>query len=130
MSADQKLQSTCKEWRRLAETEGEAIRAGDWQLVADCQQALQRLQSQIPACLQGAQEEWARLGTERTGREHSFRGMVAELIEIERRNSAALSAVQQAARTQFSRLEQTGRTLRQLQRSYAPPPAPGWTSYS
>ena len=38
---------------------------------------------------------------------------VAKLIEIERRNNAALNAAREAALAQFTQLEQTGRTLRQ-----------------
>jgi hypothetical protein len=130
MSADNRLQDAYKEWRRLVETEGEAIRSGNWLLVADCQTALQRLQPQILAHIQDAQEEWARLGLDRAAREQGFRSVVTELIEIERRNNASLNAVRETALAQFAQLEQNGRTLRQVQRSYAPAPSSAWSSLS
>ena len=130
MSADSQLRDAYKEWRRLAETEGEAIRSGNWLLVADCQNALQQLQPQILDHMQDAQEEWSRLGLDRAAKEKSFRAIVAELIEIERRNNASLDAARQASLAQFAQLEQAGRTLRQVQRSYAPPPSSAWTSFS
>ena len=128
MSADLQLQNAYEEWRRLAETEGEAIRSRNWVLVADCQNALQQLQPRILSRLQDARDEWTRLGWDGSAREQSFRVVVAKLIEIERRNNAALNAAREAALAQFTQLEQTGRTLRQVQRSYAPPPPPVWTS--
>jgi hypothetical protein len=47
MSADRDLQNSYREWRRLAEAEGEAIRAGNWMLVFDCQNVLRQLQPRI-----------------------------------------------------------------------------------
>jgi len=130
MNADRQLQEAYKEWRRLAETEGEAIRSSNWLLVADCQTALQQLQPQILTRIQNAQEEWGRLGIDRAAREQTYRGVVAELIEIERRNSASLNAARETALTQFAQLEQAGHTLRQVQRSYSPTPAAAWSSFS
>jgi hypothetical protein len=130
MSADHQLQAAYKEWRRLAETEGDAIRSSNWLLVADCQNALQQLQPQIIHHIQDAQEEWSRLGMDRATREDVFRGMVAELIEVERRNNASLNSVRQAALAQFSQLEQASHNLRQVQRSYAPAPPAAWSSFS
>jgi predicted Zn-dependent protease len=130
MSASHQLRDAYKEWRRLAETEGEAIRSGNWVLVADCQNALQQLQPRILSHLQDARREWTRLGPDGSTLEQSFREVVAELIEIERHNSDSINAAQAAARLQLARLEQTVHTLRQVQRSYAPPPPPAWTSFS
>jgi hypothetical protein len=130
MSADNQLQNACKEWRRLAETEGEAIRSGNWLLVADCQNALQQLQPRITLDVQDARQEWARLGADRAAKEQFFRGMAAELLEIERQNNAALNAAKQAALAQFGQLEHATRTLHQVHRTYAPPQSPAWTSFS
>ena len=130
MSADTRLHNGCKEWRRLAEAEGEAIRARDWGFVADCQKALQQLQPQIHRHLQDARQEWARSGSDAACKEESFRAAIAELIEIERRNGALLDVVRRAARAHLGELAQAGRTLRQVQRSYAPPQPSAWTSFS
>jgi hypothetical protein len=111
MSADQELQDTCREWRRLARAEGEAIRTLNWPLATDCQLALQALQPRLTRCLQDARED-------------RFRAVLAELIEIETRNNALLNGVRQTAQSQLSQLNQAGRNLRHVKRSYlSHPPA-------
>src|SRR5579859_4909278 len=47
MNTGDDLQHAFSEWRRLAQAEGKAIRAGDWPFVADCQKAITRLQQVI-----------------------------------------------------------------------------------
>jgi hypothetical protein len=130
MSADDQLEAAYKEWRRLADAEGEAIRTRNWLLADDCQKALRRLQPLIIHYTQEAQNEWKRLGVDPTARENSFRSLITELIQIESQNSVLLEAVRQAARAQLGHLEQAGRTLRQVQRLYAPSPPAAWTSFS
>jgi hypothetical protein len=132
MSAEQQLHEAYKEWRRLSETEGEAIRTRNWLLVADCQKALQQLQPLIFRHTGAAQEEWTRLGLDRAARENQLRTLVTELIEIESRNRELLQRMQQEAQAQVGQLERASHTLRQVQRFYAPPasqPA-AWTSFS
>jgi hypothetical protein len=130
MSAENQLQDAYREWRRLAETEGDAIRNRNWPLVSDCQNALEQLQPQIVRFTQQAQEEWTRLGADRAGQEKSFRAMVAELIEIESRNKELLDQVRHEAQSRFGQLSQASHTLRQVQRSYAPAQPTAWTSFS
>jgi hypothetical protein len=130
MSAENQLQDAYREWRRLAETEGDAIRNRNWPLVSDCQNALQQLQPQIVRHTQQAQAEWTRLGAGRAGKEKSFRAMVLELIEIESRNKELLDQVRQVAQTRLGQLSQASHTLRQVQRSYAPAQPTAWTSFS
>lgn len=130
MSAENHLQDAYREWRRLAETEGDAIRNRNWPLVSDCQNALQQLQLQIVRHTQQAQEEWTRLDVDRAEKEKSFRVMVLELIEIESRNNELLDQVRQVAQTRLGQLSQASHTLRQVQRSYAPAQPTGWTSFS
>jgi hypothetical protein len=130
MSAVHKLQDAYTEWRRLAETEGEAIRTRNWPLVADCQKALQQLQPQISHYLQDAQQEGTRLGLDCAAKEKSLRAVVAELIEIEQRSNTRLEVMRRDAQARLGQLEQAGRTLRQVQRSYAPAHPTAWTSLS
>jgi ElaB/YqjD/DUF883 family membrane-anchored ribosome-binding protein len=130
MSADSQLQDAYKEWRRLAETEGEAIRTRNWLLVADCQKALQQLQPRILHHTQEAQEQWARVGLDRAAKEKNVRAVVAKLIEIESRNNELLDAAKREAQAQLGQLEKAGRMLRQVQRFYAPSRPPAWTSFS
>jgi hypothetical protein len=130
MSANEELYNAYGEWRRLAEQEGEAIRSGNWSLVQSCQDSLHELQPQIIRWTQQARNEWLSLGRDVTVEENTLRAVIGELVEIERRNSAWLSDVRQAAQLQFNELEQTGHTLRQVQRSYAPGRPSSWNSFS
>src|SRR6185436_11282731 len=87
MSASEELQSAYEEWRRLARVEGDAIQQSNWTAVADCQNAMQRLQSRIIRYSDQARQERARLGAEGVAKEKSLQALVTELIEIERRNN-------------------------------------------
>jgi hypothetical protein len=127
MNASEELQSAYQEWHRLAKAEGEAIRNGNWTLVAECQNALQQLQPRIIRCMEEARQENSRPGIEPND---YLRGLIAELIEIENQNNALLKSVRGAAQAQLGQLEQSGHTLRQVQRSYAPPRPPVWSSFS
>ena len=130
MGVNDPLQEAYKEWRRLAETEGEAIRSGNWPMVEACQKALQQLQPVILRHTQAVQSEWKRSRVNRPEKENQVREAIADLIRLESRNNALLQSVRQAARAQIERLEQTGRVLRQVQRFYAPSRPAAWTSFS
>jgi hypothetical protein len=130
MNADRELTAAYESWRGLAETEGQAIRERNWSLVSACQTALGELQAKIIQLTDAARAEWARAGVDAKAREKSVRSVISQLIELERRNSTLLSAVREAAQTQFGILEETSRKLKRLQRSYAPPRAAAWTSFS
>jgi hypothetical protein len=130
MSADNQLLNACNEWRRLAESEGEAIRARNWNLVADCQKALRQFQPLIARFACDAREEWTRLGPIREAKENSLRATIAELIEIETRNNALLDRLRETARAKIGQLEQAGRNLRQIHRFYARSFPASWSSVS
>jgi hypothetical protein len=130
MNASDELQSVYHEWRRLARTEGEAIRDGNWLLVAECQNSMQLLQPRIVRCTEAARQEWARPGADGAAREKSVQTLIAELIEIERRNNALLDTVRGNSQVQLGELKQAGHTLRQVQKSYSPTRPPVWTSFS
>jgi hypothetical protein len=130
MSADAQLQDAYQEWRRLAEAEGEAIRASNWTVLHDCQSALQRLQPRIIRWTEEAQQEWQRLGADRSSKEQDLRTVISGLIEIEWRNNALLNVLYQAAKAESSELDQAGHNLRRVQRSYTQSPPAAWTSFS
>ncbi len=130
MIADHELLGDCQEWRRLAETEGEAIRTRDWALVTDCQQALERLQPQMSRHIQKAREEWKQLGLDSAEKERVVHALVIELIEIESRNQTLLNSLQQDAQSRLHQLRQASRTLRRVQSSYAQARPGAWTSLS
>ena len=130
MNSNSTLQEIYREWHRLAEAEGEAIRAGNWTAVADCQRALEQLQPRIAACAQHARNESAPPVADRATADQNLRATINELIELERRNHGLLELARRSAHAQLAELSEADRTLRRLQRSYAPKPAAAWTSFS
>lgn len=130
MSAETALRQAYQEWRRFAESEGEAIRTRNWTLLSACQDALRLLQPRILSCTDTARAEWSRLGLDPKVREGSLRPVVSELVELERRNCALLTEAREATQVQLDELAQTSRTLRRVQRSYGPTRPAVWTSFS
>jgi len=130
MNAGRELQNSYREWRRLAEAEGEAIRAGNWMLVFDCQNALKQIQPRIIRQSEAARREWATLGLDSNTMEDSLDVVIHSLIELERRNHSLIEARRQIAEEQLAQLEQASLTLRRIQRSYNPSSSAGWNSFS
>jgi len=123
MSADHELNFAYREWRRLAEAEGEAIRAGDWILVSDCQNAMRRLQQQIIQCSEQARQEWASQHLDRTEKENSLRALIKPLIELEWRNHTLLDIRRCSVQSQLGQLNEARQTLRRLRQSCVRTPA-------
>ena len=130
MNAQKALHEAYEEWRRLAEAEGEAIRAGNWDLVSDCQIALQDLQPRILRCTEQAQEEWTRLGLDPSAMEDEFRRVIKSLIDLENRNQVSLNTQRSAAQDEFKELTEVNRTLQRVKRSYAQIQTSTWTTIS
>lgn len=130
MTADSQLEQAYREWRRLAEAESKAIRAGNWALATDCQTALRQLQSRITLHTQKAQNDIDVPAPERTARAWRFRAVIEDLIRIESENAALMKSARQLAEGQISRLRRAGRTLRRVQQSYARADRAAWTSFS
>ena len=120
MNTDRDLQNSYQEWRRLAEAEGEAIRAGNWMLVFDCQNALRQLQPRIVRQTEAARREWAALGLDPEAMECEMDTMINSLIELESRNNSLINARRCLAQEELAKLEQASLTLRRIQRSYVP----------
>ena len=121
MNTDRDLQHSYLEWQRLAEAEGEAIRAGNWMLVFDCQNALRQLQPRIVRQTDAARREWAALGLDPGAMECEMDTMIHSLIELESRNNSLINARRCLAQEELAKLEQASLTLRRIQRSYVPP---------
>ena len=130
MTASDQLNAAYAEWRRLAEEEGEAIQRADWTAVQVCQEALHELQAEILRCTQEARAEWLNSGRDVAAEENRLRAIIGELIEIGRRNNSLLDGQRTSAQAQLDQLQQTGQTLRQVQRSYSPPRDSVWSSFS
>ena len=120
MNTDRDLQHSYQEWRRLAEAEGEAIRAGNWMLVFDCQNALRQLQPRIVRQTEAARRERAALGLDPDAMECEMDMMIHALIELESRNNSLINARRCVAQEELAKLEQASLTLRRIQRSYVP----------
>jgi len=130
MNAERQLTEAYKEWRHLAEVEGEAIVARNWLLVAASQKALQHLQERISRLSPIARQEWSNAAGDRTVRQQALDAMIQELIGLERRNQTLLNALCEAARVKLGQLGQAGRSLQQIRRSYGSSQAAAWVSFS
>jgi hypothetical protein len=130
MDIENELQNAYREWRRLAEAEGEAIRAGAWGFVHDCQEALARLQSRLSPLAETARLHWDQVGPDGAPRRAALRGAVVQLIDLQRHNQASLLLRRRILSERREGLEQARRNLRQLQKSYARPIPPKWSSFS
>ena len=130
MNVERDLTEAYQEWRRLAETEGEAIGAGNWSLVSACQKALQHLQERISRLSSAVREEWLKSGCRRAAKEERLKATITELIRLEQRNQTLLQAMKEATRVKLDQLNQAGRNLQQIQRSYGMDRPAGWSSFS
>ena len=130
MNAEHDLTEAYEEWRRLAVTEGEAIGARNWSLVAACQKALQQLQERISRLSPAVREEWTKSKSGQAIKERILNATINELIQLEKRNQTLLRAIQDATRVKLDQLCEAGRNLKQIQRSYGVERPAAWTSFS
>jgi len=130
MNADAALAAAFEEWRSLAETEGDAIQALDWDLVSACQAALAQLQARLSAIHNTAKREWAQLGNLKNARETAFRNTAADLIKLEKRNLALIAEARRAVEQHLDELDQSRLNLKRVQRSYTVVRPAAWNSYS
>jgi ElaB/YqjD/DUF883 family membrane-anchored ribosome-binding protein len=130
MDTESELGATFREWRRLAEAKGQAIRARNWAFVRDCQNALQCLRSRIDSVAEDARRHWILLGPDGASRRQALRAAVRELIDIERRNQQSLERHRDRLAAEGERLKQAGQNLRQLRKTYARALPSNWCSYS
>jgi hypothetical protein len=130
MNSERDLTEAYLEWRRLAEAEGEAIGARNWSLVSACQKALQNLPDRIARLSAAAREDWSKPGGNRAAKEGLLKATIHELIQLEKRNHTLLGSMKSAMRTKLDQLDEAGRNLKQIQRSYGAGRPATWTSFS
>jgi hypothetical protein len=118
------------EWRRLADAEGQAIRAGNWALVAECQNAVATLRSQIDRLSPSVAAPRGKPSVTSRQRASDLRGSILELIELQRKNLASLEERRRRLSEHVENLTSAGRKLRSIQRSYSTPATGGFSSYS
>jgi len=129
VNTERDLFEACREWRRLAEAEGEAIRTGNWGLCAACQKSLQHLRERMSALLPAVRAEW-RQAQDRTARMQAFDDTVYQLLKLERRNHTLVQAVRAATHNKLQQINQTKIKLRRLRQAYGFAHGPAVHSFS
>ena len=130
MNAKQELLEVYENWRKWSEREGDAILAGDWPAVGECQEAKRGLQPQIHHLTGQAQAEWGRQGFDWAEVQRDVRRVVGVLMGLETRNSEILADKRRTAEVTMAGLDGTHRKLRRIQLSYATPQPAAWHTYS
>jgi hypothetical protein len=118
MSVEDILIEAYREWRRLAEAEGEAIRTCNWSLCAACQKALQHLRDRITALMPGLRAEWSQSGCNRAAKQQSLDETIHELIHLERDNQTLLQSIREATQTKLKQFGDARFKLKKLRRTY------------
>jgi hypothetical protein len=129
LNAERDLFEVCREWRRLAEAEGEAIRTGNWGFCSACQKALQPLRERITTLLPVVRAEWMQPGGDHAARQQLFDDTIRQLIELQRRNQALIKAARETAHAKIQQLNQARIKLKQLRRSYGFTPGTALNSF-
>ena len=93
MDARQELLEVYDFWLASSEREGEAIRAGDWPVVAQCQEVKRQLQPKIIRHTETAQQEWTRAGRDWADVQRDVRAVVGLLMDLATANSSRADAV-------------------------------------
>ncbi len=130
LNAERDLFAVCREWRRLAEAEGAAIRTCNWELCAACQQALQRLRHRMSELLPAVRAEWRQAGADRAARMQAFDDTVHQLIKLERRNHTLVQTLRASALAKIQQLSQTMLQLKRLRQAYGVARGPAVNSFA
>ncbi len=130
MSAWKELHEYYRQWRTLTLEEGEAIRLGVWTKVNGCQTAKYKLQAPIQQTVDLIQRELAAKGEGTGAYDLEFRGIVAELVSLEKRNSEWLADQKLKAQMALNDLTTSSRNLRSVRNAYGAPRQAAWQSYS
>jgi hypothetical protein len=130
MTAERELHAAYQDWRRLAELEGEGIRARNWPVVTDCQQRLSALPARLTRLTNAARDEWRRTGGDLAEKENHLCQIVSNLIEIEVQNNSSLAAAKKTTRAQMDQLDVARQNLKRVHRSYSAAGPAVWNSFS
>ena len=118
MNAENELLHAYREWHRLARAEAKAISTRNWDLLADCQLAIKDFQTLISRLTLEARSECESTGGNWEERERHIRIFIGELIDLTQRNQATLQRAKDEATARINELNDAGRNLKMLQRSY------------
>jgi len=119
-----------QQWLQLTGAESLAIQTAEWPKLRD----IQSRKASLRPPLSEAWRQW-KSGQPRASAsaaaENSFRAQIARLIALEARNAQFLAGRREKARRQQLHLERAAQNLRNIRRSYSPPPPPvACNSYS
>jgi hypothetical protein len=116
------------QWLQMTRAESQAIQAGAWSKL----RGIQADKASLRQPLDDAFRLW-KFGRPAVSAaaENPFRAKVARLIALEEHNAQLLAGRREQARQQRLHLERAAQNLRNIRRSYAPPPPPvACNSYS
>ena len=130
MIAKKSLFDAYNSWEELTQAESAAIQSDDWSRVAECQQTKLGLQKRIINLTESAQAECIEAGQDDKTFERDLRPIINNLIALESRNSELIAIRRAAADVEKLDLDQASQNLRRVQKSYSPPTAAVWNSYS
>lgn len=130
MIAKKNLVAAYQSWEQLTQTEGAAIQGDDWSGVHECQQTKKDLQREIIHLTEAAQAECIEAGHDTKIFERDMRRIINNLITLESRNAELLAGRRAVADVAKADLDQAAHNLRRVQKSYSPPTAPLWNTYS
>lgn len=130
MTAQKNLFDAYTTWEQMTQAESVAIQSNDWLRVAECQQTKLGLQKRIIALTETAQAECIETGLGTKNFECELRPVINHLMAMESQNAELLSARRQAADVEKLDLDQASQNLRRVQKSYSPPTAAVWNTYS
>jgi hypothetical protein len=118
MNAENELLNAYRDWHRLVRAEAKAIRTRNWDLLADCQLAINDYQALTTRLSEEARAEWERAGFDIAVREAGIRVFIQELIELTRQNQALLQSAKHEAMARIDELGDATRNFRRLRHAY------------
>ena len=119
-----------EEWRRLTESEGQAILGDNWNGVAECQARKARLQGEVTGVLQIMRATISGPENSPPAPQSQFDSRVRELMGLENRNRDLLAARRAARQVESQRLTRATRDLQRVRGAYGMDRRPCWQAYS
>lgn len=129
MHSASQLWELYEEWKRLTITEGAAITASNWSEVRRCQTNKKQLQPRIIQLTEICKKECT-TPAEIEQIDSRVRSYVNDLIQLESRNNQVLQDRLQLLAQERVEMDRTASRLRQIHKTYVPPPQAVWDSYS
>ena len=117
-------------WSDWTRAEGAALRAADWEGVAECQEQKAALRAAIDDLSAAAERERASSRGGTSGIRTELREQIEKLIAMEQANQAVLTQQLEMDLRRQADLTVVHRNLSRVHRSYTRLSMPNWQSYS